>query len=253
MSVTRRQVVLGSAATLSAAALGLSAAARAQAPAAKLKISHQFPGGSLTEGDFRDRLCRRFAADVEKETKGALKFEVYPNSSLMKTIPQFAALRKGALDLSLYPISYAGGEVAETNIGLMPGLVTNYDQAYTWKNAEVGKLLTQIMAEKGIIIVSWVWQAGGVASRAAPLVAAGGRQGHEGAWRQPRNGHDPQGGGCLGAHASVERDLCRDADRRHGRRHDVVDQPHLVPAGGSVEVAHDRPRDAPTGSCSSRC
>jgi TRAP-type C4-dicarboxylate transport system substrate-binding protein len=170
MSVTRRKIVIGSAATLSAAALGLPIVTLAQAPAAKLKISHQFPGGSLTEGDFRDRLCRRFAADVEKETKGALKFEVYPNSSLMKTIPQFAALRKGALDLSLYPISYAGGEVAETNIGLMPGLVTNYDQAYTWKNAEVGKLLTQIMAEKGIIIVSWVWQAGGVASRAAPLV-----------------------------------------------------------------------------------
>ena len=91
-------------------ALGLPSIGRAQS--ATLKISHQFPGGSLTEGDFRDRLCRRFAADVEKQTKGALKFEVYPNSSLMKTIPQFAALRKGALDLSLYPLSYAGGEVA---------------------------------------------------------------------------------------------------------------------------------------------
>lgn len=31
-----------------------------------LKISHQFPGGTLTEGDFRDRLCQRFAAEVEK-------------------------------------------------------------------------------------------------------------------------------------------------------------------------------------------
>jgi TRAP-type C4-dicarboxylate transport system substrate-binding protein len=165
MSITRRQVVLGSAATL---ALGLPSVGRAQS--ATLKISHQFPGGSLTEGDFRDRLCRRFAADVEKQTKGALKFEVYPNSSLMKTIPQFAALRKGALDLSLYPLSYAGGEVSETNIGLMPGLVTNYEQAYSWKNAEVGKMLAQVMADKGIIIVCWIWQAGGVACRSAPLV-----------------------------------------------------------------------------------
>jgi TRAP-type transport system periplasmic protein len=125
MSVSRRKVVIGSAAALSALALGLPSLGRAQSTA--LKISHQFPGGSITEGDFRDRLCRRFAADVEKQTKGALKFEVYPNSSLMKTIPQFAALRKGALDLSLYPLSYAGGEVAETNIGLMPGLVTSYE------------------------------------------------------------------------------------------------------------------------------
>ena len=168
MSISRRKVVIGSAATLSALALGLPSIGRAQSTA--LRISHQFPGGSLTEGDFRDRLCRRFAADVEKQTKGALKFEVYPNSSLMKTIPQFSALRKGALDLSLYPLSYAGGEVPETNIGLMPGLVTNYEQAYSWKNAEVGKLLTQVLADKGIIVVSWIWQAGGVAARAKPLV-----------------------------------------------------------------------------------
>jgi len=165
MTVTRRQVVLGAAATLVA---GLPSLARAQS--ATLKISHQFPGGSLTEGDFRDRLCRRFAADVEKQTKGALKFEVYPNSSLMKVKSQFAALRKGALDLSLVPLSYAGGEVPETNIGLMPGLVTSYEQAYSWKNAEVGKLLTQMLSEKGIVIVSWIWQAGGVACRSKPLV-----------------------------------------------------------------------------------
>lgn len=31
--------------------------------------------------------------------------------------------------MTLVPLSYAGGEVPETNIGLMPGIVTNYDQA----------------------------------------------------------------------------------------------------------------------------
>jgi len=29
----------------------------------------------------------------------------------MKTVAQFSALRKGALDMSLYPLAYAGGEV----------------------------------------------------------------------------------------------------------------------------------------------
>ena len=135
-----------------------------------LKISHQFPGGTIDSGDFRDRLCRKFAQDVEARTKGALKFQIYPGSSLMKTNAQFSALRKGALDLSLYPIPYAGGEVPELNLGLMPGLVTSYDQAATWKNAEIGKALTELLLDKGIVIVSWVWQAGGVASRAAPLV-----------------------------------------------------------------------------------
>ena len=138
--------------------------------AGTLKISHQFPSGSLTEGDFRDRLCRKFAAEVEKRTNGALKASVYPGSSLMKTNAQFSAMRKGALDMSLVPLSYAGGEVAETNIGLMPALVPSYEQGAQWKNAEVGKLLAKTLDDKGVLIVSWVWQAGGVASRAKPLV-----------------------------------------------------------------------------------
>ena len=70
-----------------------------------LKISHQFPSGTIAEGDFRDRLCRRFAADIEKRSNGALKAAVYPGSSLMKTNSQFSAMRKGALDLSLVPLS----------------------------------------------------------------------------------------------------------------------------------------------------
>nr|WP_315217418.1 TRAP transporter substrate-binding protein DctP [uncultured Duganella sp.] len=135
-----------------------------------LKISHQFPGGTVNEGDFRDRMTRMFAAEVEKRSKGAMKFEIYPGSSLMKTNAQFSAMRKGALDLSLVPLSYAGGEVPEVNIGLMPGLVTSYEQAYSWKTAEVGKELSRILYEKGIVLVSWIWQAGGVASRTKPVV-----------------------------------------------------------------------------------
>ncbi len=142
----------------------------AWAQTASLKISHQFPGGTLTEGDFRDRLVRMFAQQVNEKTKGALKFEIYPGSSLMKTNAQFSALRKGALDMSLVPLNYAGGEVPETNIGLMPGLVTSYQQGAAWKNAEVGKELARILGEKGVVIVSWIWQAGGVASRGKPIV-----------------------------------------------------------------------------------
>lgn len=138
--------------------------------ATTLKLSHQFPGGTINEGDFRDRLCRMFAAETEKRSKGSLKFEIYPGSSLMKTNAQFSSMRKGALDMSLVPLSYAGGEVPEVNIGLMPGLVTSYEQGYSWKNAAVGKELNRILLEKGIVVISWIWQAGGVASRSKPIV-----------------------------------------------------------------------------------
>ena len=78
--------------------------------ATTLKISHQFPGGTVDKGDFRDRLCRVFAAEVAKRSGGEIAAEIYPNSSLIKTNAQFAAMRKGALDISLYPMPYAGGE-----------------------------------------------------------------------------------------------------------------------------------------------
>jgi len=135
-----------------------------------LKISHQFPRGSIAEGDFRDRLCRMFAADVERRTRGGLKFSIYPASSLMAPNAQFPALRSGGLDMALVPLSYAGAEAPEANIGLMPGLVTSYEQGYAWKNAPVGRELTRILNEQGMVIVSWIWQAGGVASRGRPVL-----------------------------------------------------------------------------------
>jgi TRAP-type C4-dicarboxylate transport system substrate-binding protein len=162
-AITRRSVL----AALAASPLLLQSA---WAQSTTLKISHQFPGGTISAGDFRDRITRMFAAEVEKRSKGALKFEIYPGSSLMKTNAQFSAMRKSALDLSLVPLSYAGGEVPEVNIGLMPGLVTSYEQAYGWKSAEVGKELNRILLEKGIVMVSWIWQGGGMASRTKPVI-----------------------------------------------------------------------------------
>jgi TRAP-type transport system periplasmic protein len=168
MELTRRSFLISS--LLAVPSIAMMGPDAFSAASQNLKISHQFPGGTITEGDFRDRLCRMFAADIAKQTKNALTGTVYPGSSLMKTNAQLNAARKGALDMTLFPIAYAGGEIPELNIGLMPGVVTSYEQGLSWKNAEVGKLLTDILYEKGIIIVSWIWQAGGVASRVKGVV-----------------------------------------------------------------------------------
>jgi TRAP-type C4-dicarboxylate transport system substrate-binding protein len=163
--ITRRHVI---ASAIAAPALLRFGPAQA---ATTLKISHQFPGGSIDKGDFRDRLTRKFAEEITKRSGGELNAEIYPNSSLIKTNAQFSAMRKGALDLSLYPMAYAGGEFPETNIGLMPGLVSTYAQGMSWKTNPVGKALTDFLAGKGILLITWVWQAGGVASRTRPLVS----------------------------------------------------------------------------------
>jgi TRAP-type C4-dicarboxylate transport system substrate-binding protein len=166
-TISRRHILAGAVAApaiVAASRLGFAA------PGQMLKISHQFPGGTVDAGDFRDRMCLKFAAEIEKRTSGAVGAQVYPNSSLMKTVPQFSAVRKGALDISLYPISYAGGEFPELNIGLMPGLVSSYAQGAAWKKSPIGQKFGDFVASKGVIILSWIWQAGGVVSRGNPIV-----------------------------------------------------------------------------------
>lgn len=166
MTISRRQIL----STAAVAPMILGAPWIAHAQTKQIKISHQFPGGTIDDGDFRDRMCRIFARDLAKKTGGSLTGEVYPNSSLVKTVAQFSALRRGALDMSLYPLNYAGGEVAEVNIGFMPAVISSYDQGYAWKKAEIGRKLDALLAEKGVLIVSWLWQGGGMASRVHPIV-----------------------------------------------------------------------------------
>ncbi|MGC2165183.1 MAG: TRAP transporter substrate-binding protein DctP [Gallionella sp.] len=150
-------------------ALGQITAASAQ-DVKVLKLSHQFPASNGNEGDFRDQLANKFAKQVEQKTGGSLKVEIYPGSSMMKPKSQFSALRKGILDMSVLPLAYGSGEVPEVGLTLMPALVQSYDQGLRWKTAPIGEALDKILDAKGIKIVTWVWQAGGIVSRDKPIV-----------------------------------------------------------------------------------
>ena len=59
--------------------------------ASVLKISIG-SGGTIDDGDFRDRVYLKFAAEVEKRTNGA-SGRVY-QLLLMKTVPRFDAVRR---------------------------------------------------------------------------------------------------------------------------------------------------------------
>jgi TRAP-type C4-dicarboxylate transport system substrate-binding protein len=165
MSLTRRTTI----ASLMAAPAIIGSSRLGRAAPRTLNISHQFPGSDGDKGDFRDQLCHRFADAVTKRTNGELAFNIYPNSSLMKTFAQFSSVRKGALDISLVPTAYSGGEINELNLTFMPAIVSSYDQADAWKNADIGRGLSRLLDAKGVKILTWVWQSGGIASRATPI------------------------------------------------------------------------------------
>ena len=162
MNTTRRTLV---------GALALPAlAGRARAATRTLRISHQFPASNGDTGDFRDRMCRRFASLVSARTDNEVAFEIYPNGSLTKTMAQIGGLRKGALDMGLVPLTYAGGEIQEMNLSFMPALVTSYTQGYAWRTAPIGREFTGLLEQRGIVLLSWMWQSGGMASRTTPLI-----------------------------------------------------------------------------------
>jgi hypothetical protein len=70
-SVSRRRFV---AAALARVPLALSGQRMFAQAATTLKIAHQFPGATGNEGDYRDRLYKHFAADVENRTFSGLMF-----------------------------------------------------------------------------------------------------------------------------------------------------------------------------------
>jgi TRAP-type transport system periplasmic protein len=161
---TRRRVV----ATMIATPLVLRAGfARA---ATVLKIAHPAPGGTIEQGDIRDRMSLKFATDIAISTRGEVTAQVYPAQSLVKQQAQYSALRKGAVEMGMVPVSYAGGESPELNLALMPAIVSSYDEAYGWKDKPIGRELTAFLESRGLVTVAWLWLKGGIAAKAKAVV-----------------------------------------------------------------------------------
>ena len=124
-----------------------------------LKVSHQF-----AEGDVRDKMGRVFGDMVTEKTGGAIKFRHYPAKSLFKPKEQWDAMRKGALDMSVFPLDYASGKVPQFSITLMPCSVANMEQGLSWRHKPIGKKIETLMEQNEVKNLVWAWFDGGVAS-----------------------------------------------------------------------------------------
>ena len=152
MNKTKLSVIL--AATL----IGVSGVASAERV---LKASHQWPGG---KGDIRDEMVQMIANDVNKANIG-IKIKVYPGKSLYKPKEQWGAMTKGKLDMTAFPLTYAGGRHPEFNLTLMPGLVKNHDHALRLNKSEFMGKIKKIMNDAGVIVLADTWLAGGFVSK----------------------------------------------------------------------------------------
>jgi TRAP-type C4-dicarboxylate transport system substrate-binding protein len=126
-----------------------------------LKASHQWPGG---KGDVRDEMVQMIAKDINGANLG-IKIQVYPGKSLYKPKEQWGAMTKGKLDITAFPLAYAGGRHPEFNLTLMPGLVKNHEHAQRLNNSAFMKRIKDIMNKAGVIVLADTWLAGGFVSK----------------------------------------------------------------------------------------
>ena len=126
-----------------------------------LKASHQWPGG---KGDIRDEMVQMIAKDINDANLG-IKVQVYPGKSLYKPKEQWGAMTKGQLDITAFPLAYAGGRHPEFNLTLMPGLVKNHEHAQRLNKSAFMKRIKDIMNDAGVIVLADTWLAGGFVSK----------------------------------------------------------------------------------------
>lgn len=147
-------------ATIAVASLLVVPIATAQAAEVKLKASHQWPGG---KGDIRDEMVQMIARDMKAANVG-VDIKVYPGKSLFKPKEQWAAMTKGKLDITAFPLAYAGGRHPEFNLTLMPGLVKNHEHAKRLNKSPFMQRIKAIMDKAGVMVLADTWLSGGFVS-----------------------------------------------------------------------------------------
>ncbi|MBY7142567.1 TRAP transporter substrate-binding protein DctP [Virgibacillus sp. NKC19-3] len=130
-----------------------------------LNLAHQWASPTDGDGDYRSLLAERFAEEVFEKTNGEVDIQVYPANSLVSPTDQFSSLQSGSIDMAIYPPFYDLGKVNEFSIGLMPGLIQTYDQAWEWDNAEIGKAYDHLLEKNGLKKLVSAWGIMGIGTK----------------------------------------------------------------------------------------
>jgi len=143
------------AAAVAATAMLASTSAYAQ----QLRLSHQW-----STADLRHTVAQMIADDLEAADVG-LSMRIFPSASLFSATEQYLPVSRGQLDMTIYPLSYSGGQRPEFNLTLMPGLVRNHDHGTRLNESPFMERLEELMAEDDVMVLVHGYLAGGFASK----------------------------------------------------------------------------------------
>lgn len=135
-----------------AAALAFAASA---AQATELRLSHQW-----STNDVRHKVAQ-IVADEAAAANVDLDVKIFPSKSLFKPREQYKPLSRGQLDMTVLPLSYAGGQQPAFNLTLMPGLVKNHDHAARLNTSPFMAELEKKMADDDVMVLVHGYLAGG--------------------------------------------------------------------------------------------
>jgi C4-dicarboxylate-binding protein DctP len=137
----KRSLVLA-AAVLTLAALG----AHAQQPIV-IKFSHV-----VAENTPKGKAALKFKELAEAATKGRVKVEVYPNSSLFKDGEEMEALQLGSVQMLAPSVAKFGPlGVREFEVFDLPYMFDNFEEMHKVTNGPVGAALFKKLETKGIV------------------------------------------------------------------------------------------------------
>ena len=125
------------------------------ANAAELRLSHQW-----STSDVRHQVAQ-IVADEVASAEVDLEIKIFPSKSLFKPREQYKPLSRGQLDMTVFPLSYAGGQQPAFNLTLMPGLVKNHDHAARLNESEFMGKLEEKMAADDVMVLVHGYLAGG--------------------------------------------------------------------------------------------
>ncbi len=145
--------------TLITTALAALFAGSLTASAAELRLSHQW-----SEKDVRHQVAQ-IVADEVAAADVDLEIKIFPTQSLFKAREQYTPLSRGQLDMSVLPLSYAGGQQPAYNLTLMPGLVKNHDHAARLNESPFMEAIEGKMAEDDVMVLVHGYLAGGFAGK----------------------------------------------------------------------------------------
>ena len=143
-------------------AVGLAsvmAFAASAAQATELRLSHQW-----STSDVRHKVAEIVANHVA-EADVDLEIKIFPSKSLFKPREQYKPLSRGQLDMTVFPLAYAGGQRPEYNLTLMPGMVKNHDHAARLNESPFMGKIEEIMAEDDVMVLVHGYLAGGFAGK----------------------------------------------------------------------------------------